>query len=185
MLLKRVRIPLVNIRKKYFVYLILVFFVSLILHEFGHIAVVLAGGGRITSFTLTRLTWEAQPSGDLPYLLGGPLVTLIICYFAVYKFFDDRKNPDLWLATVVCNLSPPISLMLYLLSLPHDEGKIMSLANIPPIIFLPIYFLIFSLPILVAFKAPKLPINKKITFYLYNLVILLAELKFLSILGFS
>lgn len=93
LLLKRVRIPLVNIRKKYFVYLILVFFVSLILHEFGHIAVVLAGGGRITSFTLTRLTWEAQPSGDLPYLLGGPLVTLIICYFAVYKFFDDRKTP--------------------------------------------------------------------------------------------
>jgi|GEM_PF-3863423 len=174
-------IPPIDIRKKYFLLLAIAFFFSTITHEIGHAFYVLIMGGRVTSFSITRVTWEST-SSDLGILLAGPAVNFLLCYVAVYFFFNDSKRRDMWFATILCNLNPPISLILFLLSLPHDETRIIQLLGISPYMFYVLYFIIFLPPILIIINALSLASKKKISFYLYSLVLLLAELKFLNIL---
>jgi len=175
LVLERARIPVVNIRKRYFLYLLLLLPISMVFHELGHAAVMVWEGSEIQKFTITKIISSAPT--NIPQILAGPTLTLLLCYFAVYMLLASKSNMDFWLAAIVCNLRFPVSLILYLLSLPHDELKIIEGTGVSPAIFFVSYFLVSLLPLLVVVKAPDLPPVKKISFYLYNLVIIIAELK--------
>jgi hypothetical protein len=176
-------LPKVEIKKRYFPSLILILLFSILLHEFGHALAIIIKGGRITSYELTNVWTEPQLSGDLLYILGGPIVTSLLCFLATYKIFDDENNSDLWLATIFSNLRPLILLMLYIKSgVPQDEMWLVEQMKFSIPAFFILYFLVFSLPIVILVKAPRLPADKKIAFYLYNIAIILAGIAVLNTL---
>ena len=85
-------IPKVSIEKRYFVYLFFIIFLSILLHEWGHVITAIILGRKIVSYQLVRVTVDSATDNNLLFLLGGPLVTLLICYFATYQFFKDRNT---------------------------------------------------------------------------------------------
>jgi hypothetical protein len=175
-------IPKVNIEKRYFVYLFFIVFLSTLLHEWGHAITAIILGGKIVSYQLVRVIADPVTGNNPLFLLGGPLVTLLICYFATYQFFKDRNNADLWLATIFANFSPLV-ILLYIFSWMQDELVAAYILKIPPVLFFFIYLIIFSFPLLVLIKAPKMSRRKKILFYLYSMVILVAELNLFVIIN--
>jgi len=176
-------IPKVSIEKRYFVYLFFIIFLSILLHEWGHVITAIILGRKIVSYQLVRVTVDSATDNNLLFLLGGPLVTLLICYFATYQFFKDRNNADMWLATIFANFSPLVILLYTLSSWTQDELVAAHILKIPPVLFFLAYLIIFSFPLLVLIKAPKLSWRRKILFYLYSMVILVAELNLLVIIN--
>lgn len=177
-------IPRVRIRRRYYLYLFLINLLSVFLHEFGHALAIIIKGGKILSYQLITVIAEPRFYDDSFLLLGGPLLTSIICFFATYKIFVDRKNSEIWLATMFSNFRPLVSLILYIISDQQDESYVLiTQLKIPPLISFSLLFLIFSLPLLVLIKAPELPPDKKIIFYLNNIAIILPEILFLNILN--
>jgi len=175
-------IPKVNIEKRYFVYLFFIVFLSTLLHEWGHAITAIILGGKIVSYQLVRVIADPVTGNNPLFLLGGPLVTLLICYFATYQFFKDRNNADLWLATIFANLRI-LELAIYIYSPLSDELKALRPFNISPLTFYALYLLVYSLPIVILIQAPKMPTRKKIILYLYSTAILVAEFNLLETLN--
>jgi len=177
-------IPKLIVEKEYFAYLSLITFLSALLHELGHAVAAIMLGGRIVSFQLTYVLSEPRINDNPVFLLGGPAVTLLLCYLATYQFFRDRRNSNIWFATIFANLRV-LQLAFYISSSSHDELRALSLLHIslPPLTFLLCNLIIYSIPILVLVEAPKLPLGKKLIFYLYNAAVIIAELKLLAILN--
>ena len=177
-------IPKVTVRSRYFVYLPLIILLSTLLHEFGHALGLVLTGGRILHYGLTNI--QAEPNFSDPlFILGGPIVTLLLCFFATSRILVDKKNADVWLATIFSNFRPLLILISYLIyNSPEDEISLfINQLGISAPVFFTLYSLIFLLPMLVLIKAPRLPPHKKIVFYLYSTAILCVEIKFLHILS--
>jgi hypothetical protein len=181
---KLMKFPKISIKKGYFIYLLTITIVSLLLHEVGHALAILAAGGRIISYELIRVKPDPNFPTDNPFIpLGGAVVTSLVCFFATYKIFEDKNNSNIWLATIFSNFRPLILLILYLAYTPQDEIIVINQFKIHPVVFFVSYFLIFSLPLLVLIKSPKLPPGKKIVFYLYNIAIIILVINILSTLN--
>lgn len=175
------KIPEVDIKKEYFLYLFFIVFLSALLHELGHALALVMSGGKILSYQLAGIVPEPKFSADLFFFLGGPLATLIICLFAAFEILRDESNSGKWLAAIFANFRPALLLTSY--ELPRDEAFFVNTFKIPPALIFAIYLIVYSFPMLILIKAPKLPPGKKIAFYLYNLVVILAVFELLEALN--
>ncbi|MEM3555716.1 MAG: hypothetical protein QXF56_03305 [Candidatus Micrarchaeia archaeon] len=175
----------VPIKTTYYVHLALINLISILLHELGHALAVILAGGRLVSYELVRIIPEPSFIHNFYALLGGPIVTAMLCFLATYQFFKDRTNSAKWLAAIFSNFGPLISLMIYLLAGPNQDELYIFIheMKMPPLLFFSIYLALFSFPLAILINAPRLSARKKVAFYLNNIAIILSEIALLSVLN--